>query len=181
MPKKKLLDVAPMEGMHPQIGLMAAMLEDGTREWREEIGEVPDEAVAWQPHPGGHSIGAEILHIAEVEVWWIEVTTAGKEISEAEWKELRSKEIQQYKGQWPDLKPQPVAGLYAIHDRIRARTLETLKTLNEVESRRTRSKWDIEVTVRWILAHVVQHESYHGGQAVLLKMMWDRLNGAADS
>jgi uncharacterized damage-inducible protein DinB len=32
-------------------------------------------------------------------------------------------------------------------------------------------------TVRWILHHVIEHESYHLGQAVLLSLMRERMDG----
>jgi uncharacterized damage-inducible protein DinB len=32
---------------------------------------------------------------------------------------------------------------------------------------------DEGATLRWILAHVVGHDSYHGGQAVLMRDLFD--------
>ena len=75
----KRYDVPPAERMNREVGLLLAMLDDGTREWRGELGDVPDEAVVWQPFPNGHSIGAVILHIAAVEVHWLHRVAGGRE------------------------------------------------------------------------------------------------------
>jgi len=34
-------------------------------------------------------------------------------------------------------------------------------------------------TYRWIVAHLVQHDSYHGGQAVLLHETWKKLSASS--
>jgi hypothetical protein len=67
-----------LEAASPDIGLLAASLQNATREWRQELGEVDEEAIVWQPVPDMHSIGALILHIVDVEAWWIESVAAGK-------------------------------------------------------------------------------------------------------
>jgi uncharacterized damage-inducible protein DinB len=173
----KRLDVKPVEGMDRQLGLLTAMLEAGTRDWREELGEVPDEAVIWQPFPDGHSIGAIILHIADAEAYWIEEVMARKERSPEELALLLSEETDQYVPRWPTPPAQPLSWYYGIHDRIRERTLKTLKQYDDPEristrTRRDGSQW--EFPLRWILHHVITHEAYHGGQAVLINLQYAR-------
>ena len=36
-------DVAPVEGMHPELGLLVATWRDSSREWRSNLDDVPDE------------------------------------------------------------------------------------------------------------------------------------------
>jgi uncharacterized damage-inducible protein DinB len=36
----------------------------------------------------------------------------------------------------------------------------------------------VKFTARWVLGHVVQHDSYHGGQAVLLSLLYDQMHNA---
>lgn len=171
---RKSYDVAPLEGCHPQMGLMAAMLEDGTREWREELGKISPEGIVWQPFPGGHSIGAVLLHIIEVEVFWIEAFCMGMPTTKAEAKELMSAQIKQYSVKWPVPPKRPISYYYGLQDGVRARTLRHIKALTEPQAMKSREKYD--VTVRWVLSHVVEHESYHGGQIVLLKELFKRRN-----
>jgi uncharacterized damage-inducible protein DinB len=67
-----------------------------------------------------------------------------------------------------------LAYYYEIQDRVRARTLESIKTFPDPATVIEREGWSSSVTLRWILNHVVAHESYHGGQAVMLKALWER-------
>ncbi len=162
-------DVAPLAGCHPEIGLLGASLVDGTREWRDELEEATVEQIVWQGRPGGHSIGGELLHIAEVEIWWIHHICCGRPMDPAEMEVLMSAQIQQYEGAWPTPPAEPLAWYYARLDSVRERTLKLLPEITDPEKTYSSEKWGSTFTMRWILSHVVQHEAYHGGQAVLLK------------
>ncbi|MBI1755849.1 MAG: DinB family protein [Fimbriimonas ginsengisoli] len=173
----KLYDVAPLAGLDPAYGLMGAMLEDGTREWLEEAGRIPAEAIGWQPTPGGHSIGAVMLHIIDVEAYWIEQVSLGRELSPEELRELMSEETKQYQGQWPAPPPKPWSWYVQLQQRYRRRTMESLKSLGDPASVVHGKSSPTGFTLRWILSHVVQHEAYHGGQIVLLKALWEQRGG----
>jgi uncharacterized damage-inducible protein DinB len=166
-------DVAPLEGYDPQIGLLIASLQDSTREWRDEIGAVPDEAVTWQAFPGGHSIGGLIMHMIDAEAWWFETICCGKERSKEELEEVLSEETDQDSFIWPKPPEKPMSWYFELQDRYRARSLESLRELDPA-TEVTIPNYPHVFTVRWVLAHVVEHDSYHGGQAVLLNAIWAR-------
>ena len=68
-----LNDVEPLPGYEEPYGLLCAILQDGTNEWRWELDpDLSEDAVVWQPAPGMHSIGAIMLHIIGVEIVWFE-------------------------------------------------------------------------------------------------------------
>ena len=163
------VDVLPVPNADIQIGLLLAMLDDGTNEWREELGAVSNETVVWQPFPGGHSIGTLILHIADVEVFWLNQVGAGRTRSEEERARLLSKETQQDQVKWPTPPSQPLSWFLAQHDEIRARTRHIVSTWDNPAH--VRPLDDEEFTRRWLLHHVLTHEAYHGGQAVLLSLL----------
>ena len=172
--KQTLVDAAPIDGLDPQIGLLLSMLDDGTHEWREELGDVSEEALVWQPFPGGHSIGALMLHIADTEASWIHEVAAGQPRSPEELARLLSAETRQYRIEWPVPPRQPLAWYVAQMDETRARTMALVAALNDPlhVSPKTRSRTGQgDFTLRWILHHVLTHEAYHGGQAVLLSIM----------
>jgi uncharacterized damage-inducible protein DinB len=165
-------DLAIQDGLESHLGLLLAVLDDVTSEWREELGEVSKEAIIWQPFPGGHSIGSLILHIADVEAYWIAQVGAGQTRSPEERALLLSEETDQYGVAWPTPPAQPLSWFTARHDDVRARTRQVLQSLNDpmhIGSRR-----DEEFTLRWLMNHVISHEAYHGGQAVLLSLMQAR-------
>lgn len=157
------------------IGVLAASLEDATREWREEIGDVDEDTVVWQPFPGGHSIGGLILHMADAEGWWFEEMAGGKSRPDGEAQMLLSEETKQYGVEWPVPPRQPLSWYYDVADKVRQRSLRTLAELDDPDRYVEGEGWSRSYNVRWIVAHVAGHESYHGGQAVLLKIIKQKL------
>lgn len=173
MDEKIRFDIVPLAGSEPSIGLMADMLEDATREWRGEIPEVSDAAVVWQPYPGGPSMSSVMAHMILVEAGWIENFVARKPVDEAMRAAFKHSEFDIENGNWPAPEPKPWAEYLALQDAQRVRTLDTLKGITDPE--RFAERWDkYLLSVRWVVNHVVGHESYHGGQLVLLHTMWER-------
>jgi uncharacterized damage-inducible protein DinB len=170
------MDVPTIDGLNTEIGLLLAMLDDGTQEWREELGEIERETVVWQPVPSGHSIGVLILHIADVEAYWLHQIAAGERLSPELSATLMGDATDQYAGIWPSPHQQPLAWYLEQHDAIRARTREIVSRINAPEHlgrRHSKAQGsETEFTLRWLLHHVLTHEAYHGGQAVLLAQQY---------
>lgn len=168
----KRFDLPPTDGFHRDLGVLLATLEDSTREWRENLGQPRVEAITYQPWPESYSIGALILHIIDVELYWFESFVAGIRGKKADAVLLMSEEVHQYGGRWPVPPAEPIEWYYDLHDRYRTRAIEALRNQDpdRIIPRKT-----AEFSVRWVVAHVVEHDSYHGGQAVLLHEMWKRV------
>jgi uncharacterized damage-inducible protein DinB len=165
-------DVSPVEGYDPQVGLLLATLDDSTREWRENLGQPPVEAITWRPAEGFHSIGALILHMIDTEVYWLEEFAAGKKMSDEETRLLMVQEIKQDDVQWPRPHAEPIEWYYDLHDRTRQRVVEAIRGMPP-ETRLGGEEF--ACTLRWTLAHVAEHDAYHGGQAVMLHELWKRI------
>jgi uncharacterized damage-inducible protein DinB len=166
-----LIDAEPLPGYEEPYGLLCAILQDGTNEWRGELDpDLSEDAVVWQPHPGMHSIGAIILHIIIVEIFWFERFVLDLPWDSEEVKVLMAEEIDVDAPHWPEPPRRPISWYFELHDRIRARTLESIKKWPAADS--TREHDGRQRTMRWVLGHVIQHEAYHGGQAVLLNRLW---------
>jgi uncharacterized damage-inducible protein DinB len=165
-----LIDVKPDESLDVQLGLLLAMLDDGTEEWRSEIEDLPQEAITWQPFTNGHSIGGVILHIADVEAHWIHNVAAGRTRSEEELKRLLAEETQQYNIQWPTPPNESLDWYWNQCDEIRKKTHELVREMADPEHIGSRPERATDYTLRWMLHHVIGHEAYHGGQAVLLAL-----------
>lgn len=92
---------------------------------------------------------------------------------------LLSEETRQYQVQWPTPPSQPLSWYLAQQDTSRDRTREFLTTINDPEHTgrrpaRKKKPNDPDFTLRWLLTHVLAHEAYHGGQAVLLSLLFPR-------
>ena len=166
-----LIDVEPLPGYQEPYGLLCSILQDGTNEWRWELDpDLSEDAVVWQPYPGVHSIGAVMLHIIGVEIFWFERFALGLPPDPEERKLLMADEIDQEAWQWPVPHRKPISWYFELHDRVRARTLESIKKWPAPETA-IEHRGDPK-TLRWVFGHVIEHESYHGGQAVLLNRLW---------
>lgn len=168
MTAPRRFDIPPLEGFHPEVGLLLSALKDSTREWREELGEVDQATVTWQPYEGAPSIATLLLHIAAVESWWLETTALGIEPDPEEVAKFLDDETNQEEHQWPAPPDEPLAYFLDLHDRVRSRVLERWRTVTDPERLVSKPTWNAELSLRWMLAHVVEHDSYHGGQAVMI-------------
>lgn len=66
-------------------------------------------------------------------------------------------------------------GLRAEYARVAAETQRVLEGLTEADLAATRFREDRgDVSVRWILLHVIEHASEHVGQMELTKQLWEQ-------
>jgi uncharacterized damage-inducible protein DinB len=154
-----------------EVSLMLAQLDQATEEWLGELGSDLTEAeLRWQKFPNGHSIGALFVHIAEVEAYWLHHVCLGEPYQDIESTALNA-EIDQYGGLWPTPPDHPLAYYLALLKATRAKTKALISAIPDPEHTASRKRQNGEtqtVTLRWLLTHVILHEAYHGGQAVLL-------------
>lgn len=165
-------DGLPRPGYDPVVATYLSALEDGTREWLGELGEQSEDVLVWQPFPNGHSVGALILHNADVEAYWIHQVICGVERTEEFSKQVLSAETDQDGVNWPTPPRMLFHEYMTIYFDVRAKTMELLKSVTDLD-REIQLSWGV-VTPRWILGHVVQHDSYHGGQAVFISLLAER-------
>lgn len=168
-------DLETPADIHPELGVLFAALEDGTREWLGEIGEPDIETVCWQPAPGSYSIGGLMLHLCEAEIWWLKTVGLGREMTKDELTLYMSEQIEQYEGQWPAPPAKPFSWYLELYRDVRRQSLGFVRELNDPGKLYQRGEH--EFSYRWILAHLVQHDSYHGGQVVMLAQLKQRIQG----
>lgn len=166
-------DASPLPGYPEPYDLLCAILQDATVDWRAELWEdVGADAVTWRVRPGGPSIGAVMLHMMQVEIFWLEMFVLGRRMDPDEANELMWADLDVDKSIWPDPPAQPLTWYFAWHDRIRARMLESIKEWPAPDTKLTREGEPNLYTPGWVLGHVIQHETYHGGQIVMLHDLW---------
>lgn len=157
------------EARNKGIEELIAMLQENTRLWRLELGACSAKAIAWQPFRHGHNIGALMLHIADVEGFWIEETVAGRSRQDKELELLRSADTEPMLGRWPEAhEGWTLERYYELQDRTRARTLATLRGRPGPEEEF--EAYGDPITLRSIVTRLIAHEAYHAGQAMLHKI-----------
>lgn len=153
------------------------MFADGTREWQSELRAVTPEMLQWQPVPDGYSIGAIMLHMMDAESWWIQEVGDRRKRPDEFGTKLLSSETDVDGFRWPVPPAWSFDQYLDLYHEIRAETIQTVGTWKDLHEMR-----DLDIgglphsfSLGWILHHVVTHDSYHGGQIVMLRELYDRL------
>ncbi|WP_309685764.1 DinB family protein [Armatimonas sp.] len=149
-----------------EINNWLVQLDQASHEWLSELGDDVNEAeLIWQAFPDGHSIGAVLTHIAEVEAYWLHHIACGEPYQDMEGDVLNG-EIDQYGIKWPPPPPHPLSFYKALLATTRDKTKTLIGALENPNH--TALRGEREFTLSWLMTHVIVHEAYHGGQAVLL-------------
>ncbi len=141
-------------------------LDQGTREWKKHLGDVSEEQIVWQPNQGMHSIGGILLHIMAWEAWWCEKFVAGGEIEPMTLSALRLNHYFDFGRQCP---PPPSKTLEWYYEQLQVNRERCLLVFDSVEPELKIKRGETSRSALWVYNHLVEHSSYHGGQAVLLK------------
>ena len=168
------LDLSWDTNWDPELGILVATLQDSTREWRENLELPSPEAVIWSPYPNGPSIGGLILHMAAAEQYWISQIGAGIDVPADDPSWSYDSTMDQYVPHWPEPPRESTDWYFEIQDEIRVRMIEMIHAHGDPESSHATSR--NTMTYRWILAHIIKHDSYSGGQAVLIHEIFKQQN-----
>ena len=108
-----------------------------------------------------------LMHHAAVEDKWIRCDLFGEpsEESDARFPQFTNELFA--RGEWPDLGDITLEEIYRRCDEVRRDTLARLTTIEDA-GRLTVNPESGGETARWVVNHLIGHESYHFGQAVLL-------------
>lgn len=171
--------LAPLEGYDPELGLILAMWRQSTKDWLDNLGEVSDEALIAQSEPDGPSIGAMILHLISCARFWVICEGHGLTVDESHPAIAYDLTMDQYEPYWPTPPRKPFAWYKELFEANKEEIEELVRTQTEpraiCESRGRKFEY------RWMLARQVGHDSYHGGQAVLLHERWKLKNSSLPS
>ncbi|OIJ10151.1 hypothetical protein BKP35_13635 [Anaerobacillus arseniciselenatis] len=165
----------------------AIHLLQGLKSTREQLLKIVadlDQQDLYYECNGFPSISGYLLHIAQIELWWMRVVIQGQELSTEEKQLFNFHEKQEISA------PLGKDRSYFLARLADARevTKEIYLNLSDVEFRRASKKVkegdEIKAyTPEWILYHLIDHESYHRGQiAFLTKMIsgkrekWEHFN-----
>lgn len=171
--KTKRLILSPQAGVAPAIGYYLAAMNEVREQLREAVREMSNEELARQAFKGAHAIGALVLHIGEAEWWWMQCILSGHELTDEDrqspfWDVLVE----------PDAFPSKnYSAQFCLDtiDEIRGQTTAMLASFTDADLERTfkhtRGEKTIEMSLRWVLHHLLDHEAQHKGQILMLKRM----------
>lgn len=153
------------------LSTLIATLLDSTREWRENLEAPSVEAIVWQPYEGGYSIGGILLHMIDCEAYWLKTVAEGIESDPSHPANIYNMSMNQYAvAGWPPPPAEPLDWYYELQDSMRNEIVERI--INHQQSEKEFQGRHNSYTYQWIVAHIMEHDSYHGGQMVMLHEMW---------
>lgn len=173
MAEKPILDLRVPEDRHPDLAILVATWADSIAEWRSELGDVADAHVIWQPFPDGPSIGGILLHMIDAEAWWIQEFCGGEPVDRDHPATQYDLAMDHDNYGWPTPPAKPLTWYFDLMDTTHAAMLERIRSHNEPERLHVGQRRD--ATFRWVVAHLVEHDAYHGGQVVMLHEMAKKL------
>ena len=162
-----------------EVASFVAQLDDQLRRQKEHTRTLTPADLEWQPAPGMNTIGMLMAHQAITEVGW-----TGLWIEDLQRNEIRFQEILGIDDSGMPLAPNsaPPAALagkdLAFFDDLLDRARKHLKgvaasvrdsDLTMIRSRIRPNGEPIEVEVRWIIYHMLEHFAGHFGQILLLQ------------
>lgn len=169
-----VIKIASEVGFTPRIGTYVAQLEEVRERTRRYTDGLSPRQLAWHPGPDVESIGTLLIHIAAVEVSWIQEDLLRRPMGE-EWKiafPIRFGLTQ--------VSDRPLEFFWDKLDTARVETRAALTNLTDVDLDRAVVPLDQEgstnpgqFTIEWILYHLVEHEAHHKGQIAVMKRLLD--------
>lgn len=145
---------------------------------RKELGEIifdlNNNELSTRFNKHSNSIGQLILHIGEVEWWWLNCIISGNKLTESDkqnvfWDILKKRNFAS--------KNFSVQDCLKIVDQIRELTKEVLANFTDEDLVKVfyyETSWSNgkhEANLRWILHHLIDHEAHHKGQISMIKRL----------
>jgi uncharacterized damage-inducible protein DinB len=168
-------------GFSKDIGFYLSGMEEVRAQLGEAVAVMSPDQIGRAIVPAAHSIAALVLHIGEAEWHWMQEVVSGNEITEtirnsAYWDALEDPASFSLKGYTAE---------FCLNEikKIREQTFETLRQVDDSQLDRvfifTRRGKTRELSLRWILHHLIDHEAQHKGQILLLKRLLGSDEGPA--
>ena len=150
----------------------AIHLLQGLKETREQLLKIVadlDQQDLYYEYNRFPNIASYLLHIAQIELWWMRVVIQGREINSVEKESFYFHEKQEISAPIGKERSYYLARLADA----RAITKEIYLNLSDVEfrsaSRKVKEGNETKAySPEWVLYHLIDHESYHRGQIAFL-------------
>jgi len=157
------------------------MLEDIRKVTFSGVEHLDDERLFKSPVEGEFPIGAYLMHLAECEIFWLEVLSAVEQPEDLK--------KASYYDSWfdvpkanssPPLSPLPKKNYFEVLDKARKNLFDCLDTMEDkdLEENATFSAGENERSFpkKWIIYHLIEHEAHHRGQMFMLirKAGWNK-------
>ena len=159
--------------LKPQLSLLWWMLEDVRKVTLRGIEGLTKEQLFQPPMGGEYPIGAYLMHLAEAEVYWLQVISGSKVDVDIKKKIYYGKWFDPSKGEVEGPKePLEVKNYLEALREVRELLRNYIFTMEDIELEEIIvQKWEggeENISKKWIIYHLIEHEAHHRGQMMLL-------------
>jgi len=159
--------------LNPQLFLLWWMLEDVRKVTLRDIEGLTKEQLFQSPMEGEYPIGSYLMHLAEAEVYWLQVISGSKVDMEIKKKIYYDKWFNPSKNEVEGpQKPLDVNEYIEALREVRELLRNYIFTMKDVELEDIIvQKWESgeeKIPKKWIIYHLIEHEAHHRGQMILL-------------
>ncbi|MBL8007536.1 MAG: DinB family protein [Ignavibacteria bacterium] len=170
-----------IENSNPQISLLKWMLEDVRTETIKGVNHLTKGQLFQPPVKDEFPIGAYLMHIAEVDISWLEIISGIEQSDELKRKSYFDKWFDSRDNYDPPKEAPEIKDYFDIMERTRKNFLDYVSTLDdsqlEDEVILKRKKGDVKFPKKWIIYHILEHEAHTRGQMFMLirKAGWNKI------
>ena len=163
--------IEPVAGFSREIGFYLSGLENARAETRRLIEDLSASEIARKVWPQMNSIGAIVLHLGECEYWYLQSIAAEKEMT------AEGKKLSHYLDTFEADFDRGYTAEYCLETlgKISQLTRSFLAGLTDEDLEKTHPRTDLsrpaELSLRWILHLLIDHEAHHRGQISMIKRL----------
>jgi uncharacterized damage-inducible protein DinB len=167
--------LTPHPGLSTGIGYYMSGMEEVRNQLIEAVKNIPNDVIGKPAFLGAHSIGGLVLHIGEAEWFWMQMVVSGHKLTE----EDRAAACWDILDEIDRVSSRGFSTEFCLLEieKIRNQTRDVLFSFNDSDLERIisfeRRGKTTEHSLRWILHHLIDHESQHKGQILMLKRLMD--------
>ena len=159
--------------LKPQLSLLWWMLEDVRKVTLRGIEGLTKEQLFQYPMGGEYPIGAYLMHLAEAEVYWLQVISGSKVDVDIKKKIYYGKWFDPSKGEVEGpIKPLEVKDYLEALREVRELLRNYIFIMKDIELEEIIvQKWEggeEKIPKKWIIYHLIEHEAHHRGQMMML-------------
>jgi len=170
-----------MDDNSNQISLLKWMLEDVRKETLAGVNHLSKEQLFTSPVEGESSIGSYLMHLAENDIYWLEVLSGIQQPEELKTKCYYNAWFDSGKDSNPPKEALEISEYLDVNESARKNFLDHVSSLNNSDLKeiiiQNGGTKEIKIQKMWIIYHILEHEAHHRGQMFMLirKAGWNKI------
>jgi len=161
-----------MSDNNNQISLLKWMLEDVRKETIAGVNHLSKEQLFARPLQDEASIGSYLMHLAEVDIYWLEVLSGIQQPEDLKTKCYYNTWFDSGKDSNPPKKALEISEFFDVNESSRKNFLDYVSSLNDSDLKeiiiQKGGTKKIKIPKMWIIYHILEHEAHHRGQMFML-------------